>query len=104
MCAILVNWSTIPDTYHQDMSFAGLVRILDTNGFLLTVGTASIEEKPETGTFSGTLQVIDGTGVAGKALVVDLEMDGRSGRAQLIPETVVGDQAVSRVVGLGPIS
>ncbi|MGQ0849298.1 MAG: hypothetical protein ACT4OP_09305 [Actinomycetota bacterium] len=84
--------------------FTGLVRIYDTTGSLLTVGTAAVAGDEESGGWTGTLKVIDGTGVAGKALVVDLEMDGRRGRAQLIPETVEGDLAVSRIVGLSPIA
>lgn len=84
-------------------SYSGLVRILDTTGTILTVGTATLEEDPGAGTWTGRLEVIAGTGVAGKALVVDLEVDGRRGRAQLIPATVRGDTAVSTVVGLGPV-
>ena len=85
------------------MTYSGPVRIIDTNGFLLTVGTAEIVDDPELGAWSGRLEVLDGTGVAGKALVVDLEVDGHRGRAQLIPESTRGDMAISAVVGLGPI-
>lgn len=82
-------------------NYSGLVRILDTNGSLLTVGSADIETKEDTGSWGGTLEVIGGTGVAGKALVVDLEMDGNRGRAQLIPIDDNGQTAHSQVVGLG---
>lgn len=83
-------------------SYTGVARILDTNGSLLTVGTVNIEKDEETNSWNGTLEVIGGTGVAGKALVVDLEMNGSRGRAQLIPLDDQGDIAHSRVVGLGP--
>jgi hypothetical protein len=86
------------------VSFSGLVHIFDINGFLLTVGTAEIADDLDLGTWTGTLSVIDGTGVAGKALVVDLDMDGVKGRAQLIPKSVTGDMATSRIIGLAPIT
>ena len=82
--------------------YSGPVRILDTNGFLLAVGTADLNEDQEDQVWGGTLEVMAGTGVAGKALVVDLETDGRRGRAQLVPIDNKGDAAHSRVVGLGP--
>jgi hypothetical protein len=81
-------------------SYSGLVRILDPTGPLLTVGQASIA-RTEDG-WEGTIEIIGGTAVAGKALVVDLEFDGRKGLAQLIPVDDNGDVAHSRVVGLGP--
>ena len=84
------------------MTYSGPARILDTNGFLLTVGTADIQTHPETDTWGGSLEVIGGTGVAGKALVVDLEMDGHRGRAQLIPIDDKGPTAHSKIVGLSP--
>jgi len=84
------------------MSYSGPARILDTNGYLLTVGTVDVDVDEELGTWRGTVEVLPGTGVAGKALVVDLEMNGHRGRAQLIPIDDSGDTAHSRVVGLGP--
>jgi hypothetical protein len=81
--------------------YSGPVRILDINGFLLAMGTASLEEDLDHDTWGGTLEVMAGTGVAGKALVVDLELEGRKGRAQLLPVDNRGEAAHSRVVGLG---
>ena len=80
--------------------YTGPVRILDPNGVLLAVGTAELEDDPEAASWKGELTVLDGTGVAGKALVVSLEFDGQRLRAQLIPERVAGDNAISNVVGL----
>lgn len=85
------------------MQYSGPVRICDTKGSLLTVGTIEIDTDAEQGTWVGTLSVLDGTGVAGKALVVDLIMGDQKGRAQLIPESVDGDMATSRVIGLAPV-
>ena len=83
-------------------AYSGPVRILDTTGNLLAVGIATLEDDPESHTWQGTLEVMAGTGVAGKALIVDLETDGRRGRAQLLPIDNKGEAAHSRVVGLGP--
>ncbi|CAN5173054.1 hypothetical protein BH18ACT5_BH18ACT5_07700 [soil metagenome] len=85
------------------MEYAGLVRIHVPDGPLLTVGTIEIDDDAEQDTWVGTLSVLDGTGVAGKALVVDLVMGDHTGRAQLIPESVDGDMATSRVIGLAPV-
>ena len=85
------------------MEYSGPVRIHDTSGFLLTVGSIDVKDDDEQGTWVGTLSVLDGTGVAGKALVVDLMMGDQKGRAQLIPESVDGDMATSRVIGLAPV-
>ena len=53
--------------------------------------------------WKGTLETLLGTAVAGKALVVELEIPGDGkGRAQLTPNGVNGDRAVSEVVSLGP--
>jgi hypothetical protein len=81
--------------------YSGPVRILDINGFLLAMGLADLEADPDNYTWGGTLEVMAGTGVAGKALVVDLEADGKKGRAQLLPVDNQGEAAHSRVVGLG---
>jgi hypothetical protein len=85
------------------MQFSGPVRICLPDGALLTVGTIEIDDDPEQGTWVGTLSVLNGTGVAGKALVVDLVMGDQTGRAQLIPEDTKGDMATSRVIGLSPV-
>lgn len=83
-------------------SYQGPVRILGDDGVLLTTGSATLEADPEHGNWIGLLHTLPHTGVAGKALLVTLESpDATLGRAQLIPESDVGDHAVSRVVGLG---
>jgi hypothetical protein len=81
------------------MNYSGPVRIT-LDGVLLTVGTVEVADDEEAGTWTGTLTVLDDTGVAGKALVVELVMGDQIGRAQLIPERVEGEFAISRVVGL----
>jgi hypothetical protein len=82
--------------------YSGPVRILDTNGVLLTMGIVNVTADEEQGTWNGTLEVVAGTGVAGKALVVDLVAENGRGRAQLIPIDNDGVMAHSRVVGLEP--
>jgi hypothetical protein len=83
------------------MTYTGLVRILDTTGVLLTVGEADLVHDQDGGNWNGTLRVLDGTGVAGKALVVKLEIGGHCGEAQLKPLRVEQDTAISSVYGLG---
>jgi hypothetical protein len=83
-------------------SYSGPIRILDITGNLLAIGVGTLEEDPENHSWRGVLELMSGTGVAGKALVVDLEADGRRGRAQLLPTDNKGEAAHSRVVGLGP--
>jgi hypothetical protein len=82
--------------------YSGPIRVLDINGYLLAIGTAHLAEDEENHSWHGTLEVMAGTGVAGKALVVDLEADGKKGRVQLLPVDNQGEAAHSRVVGLGP--
>ncbi|MGH8925252.1 MAG: hypothetical protein ACRDWA_11550 [Acidimicrobiia bacterium] len=84
------------------MKYSGPVRIT-LQGVLLTVGSVEVADDEEAGTWTGTLTVLDDTGVAGKALVVDLVMGDLTGKAQLIPERVEGEFAISRVVGLAPV-
>jgi hypothetical protein len=86
------------------VTYSGPVRIHLPDGPLLTVGSIEVDDDPEQGTWVGTLQVLDGTGVAGKALVVDLLMGDQKGRAQLIPQGTAGDMALSRVVGLSAVA
>lgn len=82
--------------------FQGPVRVLGDDGILLTTGSATLERDPEMGNWKGRLVTFNGTGVAGKALVVELEIPGNgSGRAQLTPHSVEGDRAISEVVGYG---
>ncbi|MGD2101998.1 MAG: hypothetical protein PVG83_07155 [Acidimicrobiia bacterium] len=77
------------------------MRISGGDGILLTTGQAALQIDPEMGTWTGIVQTLRGTAVAGKALIVDLEIpDGGTGRAQLTPHAVVGDRAQSRVSGL----
>ncbi|MGH8916313.1 MAG: hypothetical protein ACRDZM_17585 [Acidimicrobiia bacterium] len=84
-------------------SFQGPVRVMGDDGILLTTGSATLAGDPEMGTWSGTLETLKGTGVAGKALVVEIEIPGNGrGRAQLTPHSVNGDKAISQVVGLEP--
>lgn len=85
-------------------SYEGPVRIMGgDDGILLTTGQAALELDPEMDSWRGVLQTLVGTGVAGKALVVELQIpDGGSGRAQLTPLREVGDRAQSTVTGLGP--
>lgn len=82
--------------------YTGPVRILGDDGILLTTGTAALETDPYMGTWKGIVQTLRGTAVAGKALVVRLEIPGgQTGRAQLTPQRDVGERASSLVVGLG---
>jgi len=84
--------------------YEGPVRILLSDGVLLTTGMARLEPDPEQGSWKGLLQTLAGTAVAGKALVVEIETpDGGRGRAQLTPAGVTGDRAISTVTGLGAI-
>jgi hypothetical protein len=84
-------------------SFQGPVRVLGGDGILLTTGSAMLFADPETGGWKGTLETLKGTAVAGKALVVELEIPGNGrGRAQLTPDGINGEKAISQVVSLGP--
>lgn len=83
-------------------SYSGPVRILGGDGILLTTGVAAIETNRESGTWTGLVQTLSGSAVAGKALVVEIEIpDGDKGRAQLTPQGTVGERSTSSVVGLG---
>ena len=84
------------------MNYSGPVRIT-LDGVLLTVGSVEVADDEEARTWTGTLTVLDDTGVAGKALVVELVMGNQTGKAQLIPERVEGEFAISRVIGLAPV-
>lgn len=82
--------------------YSGPVRILGDDGILLTTGAAALETDPEMGSWRGVIQTLRGTAVAGKALVVHIEIpDGEKGKAQLTPYGEAGDRASSLVVGLG---
>lgn len=83
-------------------SYEGPVRISGNDGIFLTGGVASLETDPEMGSWKGVVQTLNGTAVAGKALVVHLEIPGGGkAKAQLIPQGVVGEKATSMVTGLG---
>jgi len=83
-------------------SYQGPVRVLGHDGILLTTGMANLEADPEMGNWRGSLETLRGSGVAGKALVVELEIPGGStGRAQLTPAGENGEMATSAVVGFG---
>ena len=83
-------------------SYEGPVRIMGGDGILLTTGQAALENDTELGNWKGVIQTLRGTAVAGKALIVELEIpeNGR-GRAQLTPRGVVGEYAQSTVSGFG---
>jgi len=84
-------------------SYSGPVRILDSNGILLTVGSVDLEKYPERGSWGGMLRVIANTGVAGKALQVKLEIpEVGVGEAALDPESEANGIAFSEVAGIGP--
>jgi hypothetical protein len=83
-------------------SYTGPIRISGGDGILLTTGSAALETDPDMGSWKGVIQTLRGTGVAGKALVVEIEIpNGGKGRAQLTPVGEVGDKATSSIVGLG---
>jgi len=83
-------------------SYEGPVRVFGGDGILLTTGIAALEDDPDMGNWKGVVQTLRGTGVAGKALVVEIEIPGGDrGRAQLTPAGEVGERATSRVVGIG---
>lgn len=82
--------------------YEGPVRVLGGDGVLLTTGTARLEPDPELGSWTGLLQTLVGTAVAGKALVVEIETpEGVRGRAQLTPSGTNGDRSISKVTGFG---
>lgn len=82
--------------------YTGPVRILGDDGILLTTGTVALQTDPDMATWKGMVQTLRGTAVAGKALVVQLEIPGGgTGRAQLTPQGEAGERASSLVVGLG---
>jgi len=82
-------------------SYSGPVRILDGDGILLTTGAASLVSDPEAANWRGALATLRGTAVAGKALVVEIEIPGgERGRAQLTPSGEAGERYTSDVTGL----
>lgn len=84
-------------------SYAGPVRILDSTGILLTVGSVELERREDSSSWGGILRVIPNTGVAGKALHVRLEIPGgNTGEAALDPMETTDGVAFSEVAGIGP--
>lgn len=82
--------------------YQGPVRVLTSDAVLLTTGRVALKHDEVHGNWTGVLETLDNTAVAGKALVVILETpDGRRGNAQLVPGPEQGDRAMSEVVGLG---
>ncbi len=83
--------------------YQGPVRILGSDGYLLTTGSAELEADVETGSWRGMLQTLRGDAVAGKALVVEIETTGGGrGRSQLTPAGESGERSYSKITGLGP--
>ncbi len=83
-------------------SYEGPVRIRGGDGILLTTGQAALETDTELGSWKGVVSTLKGTGVAGKALIVEIETpEGGRARAQLTPRAVVDDWAQSTVTGFG---
>lgn len=82
--------------------YEGPVRVYLPDGAILTTGRAQLEVDSEMATWRGMLQVLKGTAVEGKALVVDIEIPdgGRRSRAQLVPAGQSGERAYSKIVGL----
>lgn len=84
-------------------SYSGPVRILDSNGILLTVGSAELSTDPEKASWGGLLRVIPNTGVAGKALHIKLQIPGgEAGDAALDPLPDADGVAFAEVAGMGP--
>lgn len=82
--------------------YEGPIRILAPDGAVLTTGRVALETDEVHGNWTGVLETLDNTAVAGKALVVMLETpDGRRGSAQLVPAGEEGDRAYSQVIGFG---
>lgn len=82
--------------------YEGPVRIMGGDGILLTTGQAVLENDENLGNWTGVVQTLRGTAVAGKALIVELEIpEGGRGRAQLTPLRTVEDRAQSTVTGFG---
>ena len=82
--------------------YQGPVRILGSDGVLLTTGRVTLKADTEHGNWTGVLEILKNTAVADKALMVILEtLEGNRGSAQLVPDSENGDRALSKVVGIG---
>lgn len=83
--------------------YEGPIRVYGMDGAILTTGKVELDSVPETQSWKGMLQVLRGSAVDGKALVVYLETpEGDRGKAQLVPAGQSGERAYLKVVGLGP--
>ncbi len=83
-------------------SYEGPVRIMGGDGILLGTGAAALETDTEHGNWKGIVQTLRGTAVAGKALIVELEIPhGGKARAQLTPLRNIDDRSQSTVTGFG---
>lgn len=83
-------------------SYEGPIKIMGGDGILLTTGQANLETDTELGNWKGVVQTLRGTAVAGKALIVQLQIpDGGLGKAQLTPLRTVDEWAQSTVTGFG---
>ena len=83
-------------------SYEGPIKIMGGDGILLTTGQANLEMDEEHGSWRGVVQTLAGTAVAGKALIVQLQIpDGGRAKAQLTPLRRVEEWAQSTVTGLG---
>lgn len=83
-------------------SYEGPIRIMGGDGILLTTGQTVLEFDDDKGNWTGIVQTLRGSAVAGKALVVELEIPGGGrGRAQLTPLREIDDHAQSTVTGFG---
>ncbi|MFQ5523421.1 MAG: hypothetical protein ACE5F5_07570 [Acidimicrobiia bacterium] len=79
-------------------AYAGPVRIYGQDGVLLTVGMVNLQPASDLGHLHGVLQVLRGSAVEGKALVVELETPaGERIRVQLLPHSANGEHALSEV-------
>lgn len=83
-------------------SYEGPIRIMGGDGIFLTTGQANLETDTELGNWKGVIQTLAGTAVAGKALIVELEIpDGGRAKAQLTPLRTIDEWAQSTVTGFG---
>ena len=68
-------------------TYQGGVRILGSDGVLLTTGSVSLETDPEHGNWRGILQTLAGTAVAGKAIALIVK-SRRQASSSILPYTL----------------
>lgn len=84
-------------------SYSGPVRVLDSTGYLLTVGSADLTTDDDQDSWGGILRLIPNIGVAGKALEVKIGIpDGATSDAVLDPMPDGDGVAFSQIAGVGP--